>query len=311
MDTSKQLGANVIRSWAFLDVSDRQPGQVAFQYFDSGAITVDEGRDGLERLDALIETAEEMGVRLILPVVNYWPAFGGMPLYLKWLGITGDVSEFYSSPAACAAYRNWVEHVLTRRNTRTGRRYNEEPAIMAWELTNEARCPIQNGRELLLDWVEEMSRFVKRLDSNHLLALGDEGFFKGDGHGTDFEALLAMDAIDFGSYHFYPQDWGYARDLRFAEKWIQRHAKAGERAGKPVLLEEYGLRIDGITVANAAARDEWYAKWLRSIEHTGTAGHLLWMIGGTEKDTAGYRDDFVVIDPGELTVFSSHARRMA
>jgi mannan endo-1,4-beta-mannosidase len=38
---------------------------------------------GLERLDALIAAAEEADLRLILPLVNYWKDFGGVPQYLR------------------------------------------------------------------------------------------------------------------------------------------------------------------------------------------------------------------------------------
>ena len=162
----------------------------------------------------MIAAAGDNGLRVILPLVNYWDDLGGMRLYLKWLCIAGDVEEFYRAPAARVAYRNWVQSVLTRRNSRTNRYYFEEPAILAWELANEPRCEIPGGRELLLDWVGEMCRFVKTLDSNHLLAVGDEGYLVRAGapdhlhdgrHGVDTEALLNFGEIDFGGIHFYTE----------------------------------------------------------------------------------------------------------
>ena len=83
------MGANTIRAWAFLD-AEAPP---AFQYFENGAIRIDDGPQGLERLDALIAAAEEFGLGLVLPLVNYWPDFGGMPMYLNWLGIAGECHE--------------------------------------------------------------------------------------------------------------------------------------------------------------------------------------------------------------------------
>src|SRR3954452_11403929 len=96
-------------------------------------------------------------LRLILPFGNHWPDFGGMPLYLRWLGLAPDIKDFYQHPEARNAYRSWVEHLLTRRNTRTGRLYADEPAVLAWELANEPRCPGRKGCEILLDWIDEMS----------------------------------------------------------------------------------------------------------------------------------------------------------
>ncbi len=295
------MGANAIRAWAFLD-AEALP---AFQYFENGVICIDDGPQGLERLDSLIAAAEEFDLGLILPLVNYCPDFGGMPMYLNWLGISGAVPKFYSSPEARRAYRTWVEHVLTRRNTITGRLYSEEPAILAWELANEPRCEIRGGRELLLNWVSEMSAFVKQLDRNHLLALGDEGFFhrKGRGHlydgtyGVDFEAVLALDQIDFGTYHFYPQQWGLSRNLEFAGQWIADHIAAGNRANKPVVLEEYGVKIDGLTVCSPGERDQWVDKCRASVQELGGGGALLWMLGCDEPDTSGYCDDYTIYRP--------------
>jgi mannan endo-1,4-beta-mannosidase len=312
MLTARQMGAKVIRSWAFLDAAESQPGEVVFQCLENGVITSNDGASGLRRLDALIHAAEELDFKLILPLVNHWPDFGGMPMYLKWLGITGDVSQFYSSLDARHAYRSWLEKILTRRNTITGRRYCDEPSIMAWELTNEARC--DGHRDLLLDWAGEMSSFVKQLDNHHLLALGDEGFIRQgvlrhhggelyDGrHGTDFAAILDLPDIDFGGYHFYPQNWGYTSDLNFAEKWMQDHAAIGQRRGKPVIMEEYGLKLGDATVPDAAARNEWFGRWLASRPNA-----LLWMLGGSEEDTKGYRDEYFVLNGEEVPAIVAHS----
>ena len=322
MTVAKQMGANAIRTWAFADAA--QPGGgVAFQYLENGVIKIDDGPNGLQRLDGVIQTAEELGLKLILPLVNHWKDFGGMPMYLQWLGLDSDVKTFYQSLDARLAYRNWVHHVLTRRNTLTGRLYSEEPSIMAWELTNEARC--DGDRDLLLDWVHEMAAFVKQCDKNHLLALGDEGFFyehsffqlhsKGqlyDGrHGNDFAATLDIPEIDFGGYHFYPQDWGHANDLAFGDQWVQDHAKAAERAGKPVLMEEYGLKLGDAVVPDGPARNAWFAEWLTAVKQSSTAGSLLWMLGGTEADTSGYKDDYVVYRPDEVPVLLAQNREQS
>lgn len=194
----------------------------------------------------------------------------------------------------------------------------DEPSIMAWELTNEARC--DGEWDILLDWVHEMAAFVKQLDGHHLLALGDEGFFNQhhflqpgkaqlyDGrHGTDFAATLDIPEIDFGGYHFYPQDWGHDNDLEFGDQWIKDHAKIAERAGKPVVMEEYGLKICDSVVPDSAARKAWFARWLNSVNESTTAGSLLWMLGGTESDTSGYVDAYVVYKKDDIASLSAQA----
>jgi len=317
MDAARRTGANTLRCWAFLNVDNRAPGSVAFQFLENSSITIDTGPDGLERLDALIQSAEANEFRLILPLVNYWNDLGGMPTYLKWLGIQGGVEEFYRSPLAKTAYQNWVRALLTRRNTRTGRIYADEPAIMAWELANEPRCEVSGGRELLLDWIGEMGRFVKTLDSNHLLALGDEGFLRHakthddlyDGsHGVDGEAILNFGEIDFGTCHFYPESM--KRSPAFLEVWVKDHVESGQRANKPMLLEEYGIKIDGQTIGTAVERNQWYERWLNAVQQHGGAGDLLWMIGGTDPDTTGFRDDYTVLSADEVPAVVAHAQAM-
>jgi mannan endo-1,4-beta-mannosidase len=317
MDAAEGIGANTLRCWAFLNVDNRSPGSVAFQHLQNGSITIDTGPDGLERLDALIQSAEANGFRLILPLVNYWNDLGGMPLYLQWLGIQGRVEEFYRSPLARAAYQNWVRALLTRRNTRTGRIYTDEPAIMAWELANEPRCEVSGGRELLLDWIGEMSRFVKALDANHLLAVGDEGFLRHaqtnddlyDGsHGVDGEAILNFGEIDFGTYHFYPESMKRSPD--FLEVWIKDHVESGQRANKAMLLEEYGIKIDGTTIGTVTERNQWYERWLSAVQQLGGAGDLLWMIGCVNPDTAGFKDDYTVLSADEVPAVVAHAQAM-
>ena len=323
---AKQMAANVVRSWAFLAIGNFLPGSMAFQYFKDGAIVINDGPHGLERLDALIKAAEDTGVKLILPLVNHWATpLGGMPSYVKWLGPnpdpkTLDVTDFYRLDNIKNAYKTWLQAILTRRNTITGRLYADEPAIMAWELTNEARCQTTGGRELLLSWIAEMAAFVKQHDSNHLLALGDEGLFYKQGssdlydgsHGVDWVANLAVAGIDFGTFHFYPQDWGHSTDLNFATKWIHDHVAAAQRLNKPALMEEFGLKIDGKLIKDAEDRDGWFANWLDTVQSKKCAGQLMWMLGhAAADDTKGFVDDYVIYSPEEVPCLADFASREA
>lgn len=138
--TASEMGANVVRSWAFLDCPASAPGRVAFEYFENGEVvrnTRPGGPGVLGRPDR--RAAEEAGLYLVLPFVNYRKDFGGIPQCLAWLGNEGGPERFYSDARARGTYRDWVRTLPTRRNTRTGRLYCDEPAILAWELANEPR----------------------------------------------------------------------------------------------------------------------------------------------------------------------------
>jgi mannan endo-1,4-beta-mannosidase len=321
MQAIRETGANVVRCAAFLNHDVLPADRVTFQYGSGGSIVFNDGADGIERLDALLAAAEEFGFRLILPLVNFWNDLGGMRTYLGWLfpGQDLPVEDFYRRPEARIAFKNWIAHVLDRVNTRTGRAYRDSPAILGWELANEPRCPISGGRELLLDWTADLSRFVKQHDPNHLVALGDEGFFRrsrlrnhlyNGRHGVDFDAILAIPEIDFGTYHFYPAATAMNVDNAFGRTWIEDHIEAGERANKPVLLEEYGLRLDTATPDAAIERDLWYGRWLESLYSGGGAGDLLWMMGSMEPSVAGNRDDYTIYSASEIPSVVAHMRDM-
>lgn len=324
-----QLGLNVLRAWAFLDCQAGMPGEtpegswrgVWFQCWDAetGAPRVNEGETGLCRLDRLIADAERADMRLILPLVNYWPDFGGMDRYVEWFG-GGPRDRFYRDEKIRGAFQSYVAQVLMRRNTVTGRLYRDEPAILAWELANEPECPTRDGRRVLLEWVRDMSRWVKRHDPNHLLAVGDQGYFAGgsgwlyDGkRGVDTEAFLQLSEIDFGTAHLYPHGWKQADPIAFGVRWIEEHLAAGRRAGKPVLIEEYGMKIGPAGLLSAAARNSAYRHWLNAVLRENGAGDLAWMLASRDDATGDLYPDydrFTFYSADDVPAIRDHAQQM-
>ena len=93
---------------------------------------------------------------------------------------------------------------------------------MAWELANEPRCGADGVRnlprsknctpEIITEWIDEMSTYVKSLDKDHLVTWGgeggfnrpsDDGFYNGF-DGGDYDKELALKNVDFGTFHTYP-----------------------------------------------------------------------------------------------------------
>lgn len=322
-ELARNMGLNTLRTGAFLDC-----GPAALQtgpWFHSwdaakSAPAYNDGPTGLERLDRTIQLAEHYGIRLILPLVNYWPDFGGVDQYLQWFGLTDRV-DFFRHPAPKGAYRAWAEHLLLRTNTRTGRQYREEPAIFAWELANEPRCvgrdgdALPGGVDILLNWAHEMSAFLKSLDSNHLVGVGDEGWFArrfawgnplyNGAHGADCEALLAIPTIDFGTFHLYPAFAPKEAPEAFGARWIREHQEVAAAAGKPMLLEEFGVKGN-----SPVPRAGIFQRWLDEIAVTGGAGALLWMIAAAGHDRQPYPDydGYTVYSAGEVPALVAFAR---
>lgn len=310
-DLMRTSGFNVLRTWAFLDV--KEPGNSA--WFQAGPGIYNDGATGLQLLDRTITTADRLGIKLILPLVNHWDDFGGMNQYCRWLGLSRR-EDFYTDVRARDAYRQWVEHVLLRVNSGTGRQYRDEPSIMAWELANEPRCEIENGVGVLLNWADEMSRFIRTLDANHLIALGDEGFFRraragrhhtyNGEHGVDIEASMNLPMLDFGVCHLYPSYEPDVAPAEFGSRWIREHIESGNRARKPMLIEEYGIK-------DTRDRDRVFDEWWSAIEQTRGAGGLLWMIAAEGDDGQPYPDydGYTVYSGAEIPSVIRRTERLA
>jgi mannan endo-1,4-beta-mannosidase len=269
LDTADALGLRLIRTLAFNDLENNS-------------------EDFLQRLDYVVAGASRRGLRLLLPLTNNWHDYGGMDAYNARFGITVH-EQFYEDPRTRQAYKDWCARLLDRMNPLTGRTYRDEPAIAAWELANEARC-IALGVPVLQRWITEMSEHIKTLDPNHLVGLGDEGFFNRtfawkwylDGsQGYDFNEFLRIPSIDFAAFHLYPEALG--TDPEYGNTWIEEHAESGDKAGKPVVLEEYGLK-------DKARREEVYAEWLASVRKHRVASDLFWMLAGNTDEGTPYPD---------------------
>ena len=261
-------GLKVLRVWGFNDVNSiPSAGTVWFQSFVSGASPViNTGVDGLQRLDYVVQSAEAHGISLIINFVNNWTNYGGMAAYCTYYGIS-PVTAWYTNAAAQAQYKAYIAAVVARYKTST--------AVFAWELANEPRCT-GCSTDVLTTWIADISAYIKSLDSNHMVCIGEEGFgvtADSDGSypfttgpGTNFTANLNVSTIDFGTYHLYPSSWGEADT--WGPLWIKAHATEALALGKPVILEEYG---------SLTLLDE--LPWIAEVLATDTAGLMYWQYG--------------------------------
>lgn len=303
---AKAMGLKVIRTWGFLDGKshDGLVLQPELGKFDE---------KGLRQLDRVVEQAARHGLKLVITLVNRWDDFGGMKWYVEQTG-GGGVDEFYTRQSIKDAYKSYVAHVVNRVNTRTGVAYKDDPAIFAWQLANEPRCPSDKSGDTLLVWVREISAFIKSIDPNHMVSVGDEGFYRRSSEeewtrngkeGVDWERLVALPDIDYGTVHLYPDHWGKTPD--WGTEWIREHVRDAHKLGKPVVIEEYGLK-------DKARRDDVYRSWLQAAEEEGAAGTMLWLLTGKQDDGTPYPDydGFDMKFPGPTAeVVAQHARRMS
>ncbi len=138
----------------------------------------------LQRLDYILATGARYGLRFIMVLGNYEPELGG----IKWwtesvLGEGSDPQLFYTNSKVKAAYKAYLAMLIRRNNTINGRRYSDEPAILSWEPMNEPHTldqfEVRRGQpagRMVWRWLNEITAHIKRLDGNHLVGTGEEGY---------------------------------------------------------------------------------------------------------------------------------------
>jgi mannan endo-1,4-beta-mannosidase len=312
LETTKNMGLKVIRIWAYLDRGSLdgsarnvdgagEKGGVYFQAWDPATKrpVYNDGPTGIEHLDYVLDKAKKLDLKVMLVLTNNWKDFGGMDQYLVWYGLN-EHQKFYTDPTVVRAYEDWVAHLVKRKNTVNGVLYRDDPTIFGWELANEPRCISAGDFDraascnppMLVKWVDETSSFIKSIDPNHLVSVGDEGFFANgstphyDGaDGGDHEGFLAVAHVDFGTFHLYPESWGHR--VQWSSKWIDDHIDAARRAGKPTMLEEYGIiarRDANNAIKDDARRRAAYTRWHEMIQKRGGSSALFWMLAGVDDE---------------------------
>lgn len=356
LEDAAAMGLKVVRTWGNLDagvktdkISDKgytvftdsvdgsgEKEGVYYQYFDAdlNKPVVNEGEDGLQKLDYALYKAEQEGIKLLITFTNNWEAFGGMGQYVKWAQLAGENvtghDDFYTNETIKGWYKDYIKTMLNHENVYTGVKYKDDPTIFSWELANEPRCESDAGCEnnTVVKWATEMSAYVKSIDSNHMLAVGDEGFYnygyndfpEGDhkyvyhgSSGMDYLQLTAIPDIDFGTLHVYCDQWGLTKEQ--GEFWFKKHGEDTAAMNKPLIAEEFGWK-------DQSERADVYTDWFNIFEgntYEGVefAGTNYWMLASMDGDslyqdydgyTVYYRDYPKTNDARDVVM--AHADRM-
>ncbi|XP_038694810.1 mannan endo-1,4-beta-mannosidase 2 [Tripterygium wilfordii] len=325
-----QMGLTVCRTWAFNDGAYNalqiSPGRFDEQVFKA--------------LDYVIAEARRHGIRLLLSLVNNLQAYGGKTQYVKWaweegIALSSSNDSFFFDPSIRKYFKHYVKTVLTRKNTLTGIEYRNDPAIFGWELINEPRCMSDASGDTLQEWIEEMSAFVKRIDKNHLLTVGLEGFYGPKNPkrlsvnpeqwastlGSDFIRNSKIPNIDFASVHVYPDHWFQDQEfedkLNFVSKWLLSHIEDGDsELKKPVMFTEYGLSTENKDF-QPSKRDRFYKTILDIIyksarQNWSGAGSLVWQFVAEGMEES--HDSFAVVpwkDPSTFRLTVEQSCRLA
>jgi mannan endo-1,4-beta-mannosidase len=248
------------------------------------------------QLDRVLFEAQRAGVRVIVTLSNHWPDYGGVPMYLRWLGLpTEGVGKeaFYSDERAHALFRAHVGRLLLRKNSLTGVLYRDDPTIFAWELMNESTVDTEAGRKARLAWVREMSEFIKLFDRNHLVAAGLWGYAMRS-ERADFIEVHKLPSIDYVDSHLYLQNsQGGVSVKRLYDFLDDRAQLARFVVGKPLVLGEFGFRTDTGPNYLGWPRARWFSALVEHHFYNRGAGSLVWIYepySGKPRDFGIYID---------------------
>ncbi len=271
---------NVFDIKSRLDSSNLGTHGVYMASFDAKtqSMQINEGANGLVRLDFLIAEAAQRHLRVIVVLLDYWAYTGGSRQISAWYGNDGDDHFFAEDPRAKADYKRLVAAIVMRVNTLSGLAYRDDPTIFAWELMNE---PEIKPVSLFHSWVAEMAAYVKMLDHNHMLATGQSSI------RTKLEEL-DIPQVDFGTLHAYPTYLKITPE-KF-ESLVGEYCDLAATHGKPLILEEFGVPRSN------RDRPKIYQKWLRKIDGgSACAGWLVWRLV-SRQDNGDFPADYDQFD---------------
>ncbi len=169
-----------------------------------------------QSLDKVLQVANEVGVRLIIPFVDNWKWWGGPREYAGFRGKPPEA--FWTDPEVIGDLKATIKFLITRKNTCTGTLYRDDKAILAWETGNEMEAPFS--------WTKEIAAYIKSLDTNHLLA-------EGTNSRTISEDALEDPDLDILTTHHYGDPQASLRQI------VENQTQA--RGKKPYIVGEYGI----------------------------------------------------------------------
>jgi len=285
-------------------------------------------------LDYLLNELAKRHMKAVLHFTNTWEWSGGLGQYLKWNGygeppypkslsgyyswdkLRQYISRFYTCKPCMDELDSYIRYVLKRTNRLNGKKYVNDPAIMAWEIINEPRPMEKASVPAFVAWMSHVSALVKSMDKNHLLTTGSEGDIASDYDLRVYQKIHADKNIDYLTIHIWPKNWGWFKDtsinagykkiLDSAGKDIQKHLQVAKQLNKPLVIEEFGLPRDLHVYSphnSTYNRDHFYSFIFNKVlTNPGIAGCNFWAFAGIARPIPGqtfWKDgDEFMGDPG-------------
>ncbi|KAF5380977.1 hypothetical protein D9615_003950 [Tricholomella constricta] len=199
----------VVRTWAFNDVDAIPENGTWFQLITNGTVTINDGPNGLQKLDKVVELAQKHGLYVLLSLTNNWSpipgidkplppgfnpiqirqlqgtngdnatlprnALSGMDTYVRNFGGHQEHDQFYVNTTIINAFMNYTTQIASR--------YANHTNVFGWELANDPRCNSTISTSVgcearhVTRWHSTIAKHVKSVDPNHLVSSGNQGYF--------------------------------------------------------------------------------------------------------------------------------------
>ena len=239
----------------------------------------------LAGLDYLLMQMEKRNMVAVLYLNNSWEWSGGYGYYLEQAGMgkaprpnedgypafMNFVAKYASCEKAHQLFYDYVRFIIGRTNRYTHRRYEDDPAIMSWQIGNEPRAFSKEALPAFEHWLAEASSLIRSLDSNHLISIGSEGSWGCENDIACYERICADKNVDYCNIHLWPYNWSWARQDYLVEdlgvsckntkEYINQHLDVCARIKKPLVMEEFGYPRDGFSFtpgSSTVGRDGYY-----------------------------------------------------
>jgi mannan endo-1,4-beta-mannosidase len=245
----KQLGGNVVRIYV-PSVRKEMDSPLIIRHVESPGQFNEEAFKGY---DKVLQIANELRVRVIIPFVDNWWWWGGTADYARFLGKPKEA--FWTDSTIIADFKKTIEHLINRVNIYTGISYKDDKAILGWETGNELE--VQD-----FSWTKEIAGYIKSLDRNHLV-------IEGTHRQTIQDEALSDPNIDVLSLHFYRPAYQTVN--------LMLDARMKSKDKKPFFVGEIGRNpIDSLRMI------------LDSVISSGMSGIMIWSMRSHNRDGGFY-----------------------
>lgn len=247
-------------------------------------------QNAFKAIDFAFQEANKYNIKLIIPLTDCYSYFHGH--YGHWCETRGVHKDaFFKNKDVRDDFKSNINGWLNHKNTLTGIKYKDDPALFMIELGNEFGNYRPGAGSVAIptfDWLQDISNYIKTIDNKHLiLSPSDESL----GKSNEFK----VENLDCYGAHFYWKD--YYR--------LDKYANASKDVGKGYIVGEYG-----------DLSDEWFNDLESRVNVHGT---VMWSLyynenGDFNGNPIVHNDGFTINwcknDMWKLVKLSNHFRRM-